>query len=511
MQARRLAGSTAIVMLAFGLDKVIGLARQAIIGHAFGTGSELDAYYAAFNVPDLLFTLISGGALATAFLPVLATYLAQDDRIAAWRLVSTVINAAFALTLLIAIIVAVLAPALVRTLVAPGFTPENQVLTANLMRLILISTVIFAVSGLLMTVLHAHQHFLLPALAPLLYDMGVIGGALFLVPRWGVYGLAIGVIAGALLHLGIQLPGLLHYHVRWFPLLNLRHPGLIRVAALLGPRVLGLAVVKINLLITTNLASRLGEGAVSALNYGWILMQVPETIFGTAIATVVFPTLADRAARGDRDGLRLAATATLRVILALTIPAAVGLIVLGYPLIQLFLERGEFGPESTQAVYWALIFYAPGVIVHAALEVVARLFYAQQDTRTPFLVASASMLVNVLLALTLMGPLSYGGLALANSLAVGLEVGLLLLIARQRLSGIEGARLVRTGLRSLLGAGAMALAIVAVVGRLAEARPILVGLGGTAMGTLVYLAVILALGSEEVRALPQLVRQRRVM
>lgn len=497
-------------MVAFGLGKVIGLARQAIIGHAFGTGHELDAYYAAFNIPDLLFTLISGGALATAFLPVLAAYLTKEDRDEGWRLVSTVINVAFALTVAAAVLIAIAAPVLVRTAVAPGFSPENQALTATLMRLILISTVVFAVSGLLMTVLHAHQHFLLPALAPLLYDVGIIAGALFLAPRWGVHGLAAGVIAGSLLHLGIQLPGLLYYRARWFPLFNLRHPGLIRVATLMGPRVLGLAVVKFNLLVTTNLASRLGEGAVASLNYGWVLMQVPETIFGTAIATVVFPTLAERAALGDREGLRSAATATLRTILALAIPAAVGLIVLGYPLTQLFLERGEFSRESTQAVYWALVFYAPGVVSHAALEIVARLFYAQQDTRTPLYVASVSMLVNVVLALLLIGPLSYGGLALANSLAVGLEVGLLLAIARRRLGGVEGRRLLRTGVRSLMAAGAMAGVTLAFVSSRPLAGPALLGLGGAAIGGLVYVGVVLALGSEEVRALPGLVLRRRV-
>lgn len=508
MRTRKLAGSAVIVMAAFGLSKVIGLARQAIIGQAFGTGHELDAYYAAFNVPDLLFTLISGGALGTAFLPVLATYLAKDDRDEAWRLVSAVINVAFVLTFVLAALVALLAPALVRGVIAPGFAAADQMLTANLMRLILVSTLVFAVSGLVMSVLHAHQHFLLPALAPLLYDLGIIAGALFLAPHWGVYGLAAGVIAGSLLHLGVQIPGLVHYHARWFPLLDLRHPGLIRVAVLMGPRVLGLGVVKLNLLVTTNLASRLGEGAVSSLNYGWFLMQVPETVFGTAIATVVFPTLAERAARDDREGLRSTATATLRIILALTVPAAVGLIALGHPLIRIFLERGQFGRESTDAVFWALQFYAGGVVVQSALEVVARLFYAQQDTRTPLLVATGAMLANVVLDLILIGPLSYGGLALANSLAVALEVSLLLVIARRRLNGLEGWRLARTGLRSVLAAGVMAAAIAAFAGRLPDAGPLVVGLGGAALGALVYLAAVLALGSEEVRALPGLMLRR---
>ncbi|RME47847.1 MAG: murein biosynthesis integral membrane protein MurJ, partial [Chloroflexi bacterium] len=418
--------STGIVMAAFVAAKLLGLAREIVIGRQFGTSGAIDAYYAAFQIPDLLFTLIAGGALVTAFLPVFTEYLTQGDTHDAWELASAVTNLVFLATAVLAGIVALLAPAIVGNVVAPGFDPARQALTVNLMRIILISTVVFGVSGIQMGILNAYQHFLLPAIAPAMYNLGIIAGALFLAPRWGVYGLAAGVVIGAALHLGVKIPGLVHYGMRYSPVLGLRHAGVRQVAWLMGPRVLALSVVKVTFLVNTNLASRLGEGSVAALSYGWNLMQLPETVFATAVGIVIFPTLAEFAARGQRDALRSALADTLRVIFALTVPAAVGLIVLGRPLIVLLFQRGAFDARSTEMVYFALQFYALALVGHSVLEIAARLFYAQQDTLTPFKVATISMLANIVLSLALIRVLSYGGLALANGLAFTLEASILL-------------------------------------------------------------------------------------
>jgi len=495
-------------MAGFVASKVLGLVREMVIARAFGTSGELDAYYAAFNLPDLLFALIPGGALASVFIPVLAGYLTQEDQPGAWRLSSGILNGVFAIVALLGLAVGLAAPILVQRVLAPGFSASQQALTVDLMRLVLLSTLIFALSGVVMGILHAHQHFLLPAVAPLLYNLGIIGGALFLSSSIGVYGLAVGVVVGAAMHLTVQIPALIQHGARWSPTLGLANPGLHRVVWLMGPRVLTLGVVRLNFLVMTNLASRLGEGSVSALNYAWLAMQLPQSILGTAIAIALFPTLSELAAQGERDSLRSTLSAALRAILMLTIPAAVGLILLGRPLIQFLFQRGAFQAASTQAVCWALQFYALGLVGHSALEVVARVFYAQQDTKTPLTIATGAMLSHLVLSLGLMGVLSHGGLALANSVAVTLEVSGLLWIAHKRLAGIEGDRIMASALRFTLAAAAMGGAVIALRGWGQGVNPLALGLGGSLLGSLVYLGAALALGCEEIKTLVRMVRQR---
>jgi putative peptidoglycan lipid II flippase len=394
---------------------------------------------------------------------------------------------------------------LVEWLIAPGFPPGTQLLTANLMRLALVSTLIFSVSGLAGGVLHVHQHFLLPALAPIIYNLGLIGGALFLAPTFGVNGLMWGAIAGAAGHLLIQIPGLIRYKISYYPRLGWTDPGLHQVAKLMGPRILTLGVIQVNFLVIFNLASRLGEGSVSALDYGWDLMQMPQTIIGSAIGIVLFPTMSELAAQGDRSGLRHTTSQALRIILALSIPAMVGLIVLGRPVIQLMFERGEFGPDSTAAVYQSLQFWALALVGHCALEVVNRLFYAQKDTFTPLLGALAGMIVNLILAVLLYRVLDAGGLALSNGVAVTVEVLIMLVVAHRRLAGVEAGPLLNTLARTLLAAGAMGGVIAAFTMVWPTLPPLFIAVGGGVLGVFVYVAAGLLLGLEEIRLVPRLV------
>lgn len=430
---RRIFISAIIVGCGFLVSKITGILDDLILAKIIGPGPQLDAYYAAFGLPDLLFTLIAGGALASAFIPMFSSRLARDDRSGAWRLASAVINTAFLAALSASLVLAMLAPWIVSQTVGAGFTPEQQQLSANLMRVILISTVLFSISGIVMSALQANQHFFLTALAPIMYNLGILGGVIFLAPRFGVWGPTIGVVAGALLHLLIQVPGLIKYQARWSPRLGWRDPDLRRVIRLLLPRVAGMGVVQLAALIATSLASQLGPGNVTALNYGWRVMQLPETLIATAIATAAFPTLSEFAARGDLERLRGTLGATLRAILALTIPATLGLLIFGRLAVQILFERGAFTAESTTLVTWAVQGYALGLIGQSLLEVGARTFYAQQDTRTPLFVAFGAMLINVVVSFALRDRLGLGGLALANSIGVSVEVAALLIILRRRL------------------------------------------------------------------------------
>ena len=504
---RQIARAASIVMVAFALSRVLGLVRQMVIAGQFGTGVEMDAYQAAFRLPDLLFQLMAGGALGSAFIPTFTGYLTRGDRAGAWHLVSAIINLVLVILTLTAIVGALVAPWLVEWIIAPGFDAPTAAHTVRLMRVMLISSVIFGVSGVLMGALNAHQHFLLPAVAPMLYNLSIIGGTLFLAPSMGVMGLAVGVVVGSALHLLVQLPGLIHFDVRYKPVLTVQDPGVREVARLMGPRVLGLAVVQLNFLVNTNLASRLGEGAVSALNFAWLLMLLPQGVFAQAVATAAFPTFAEQVARGERAAMRSALAATLRAIFALSLPAAVGLAVLRGPLIAMLFERGAFGETSTDLVAWALLFYALGLVAHAGLEIVARAFYALHDTKTPLLVGGGAMLLNVGLSLALpplfesLGWLPHGGLALANSLATTLELLGLLWIIRGRLQGLEEQRSRLTILRSTAAAALMGLALVALLWALPEANPLLMGPAGIALGATVYAGAAWALGVEEVRAI----------
>lgn len=508
---RHIARNTLVVGASFALAAAMGLLRNIVVARQFGIGAELDSFYAAFRLPDLLFTVVAGGALATAFIPVLAESLTRHDLGGAWRLASSVINLVVLAVSVLAIVAALGAPFLVRTLIAPGFTPAAQAETAALMRLVLVSTVIFGVSAVSTAVLHSMKHFLLPALAPVVYPLGVTAGAWFLAPSMGAQGLAVGAIVGALLHLAIQVPGLIRYGFRWQPVLGLRSREVRRVAILMGPRVLDLGVWHLTLLATTNLASRLDAGSVSALEWGWDFMQLPETVIGTAFGLVALPTLADLAASGDLQGLRHTLGETLRAVVTLTVPAAVGLILLGRPLLALVYERGAFDAAATEAVYTALRFYALGLVGHASLELAARAFFAQQDTVTPLLIAAGWSSLSILLGVLLMGVMGHGGLALANSVAITGEVLHLLLVLRRRWAGIEGrALLANLGRVAVTTAvmGAVVIGVLAVAEQMQWPALYTVAAGAGA-GVAAYLAAGALLGLRELRwSIDILMRQR---
>ena len=428
---RRIFISALIVGAGFLASKITGILDDLILARTIGPGPELDAYYAAFGLPDLLFTLIAGGALASAFIPVFTSFLTIGDRSGAWKLFSAVVNTAFIAAAIGAAILALFAPWIVAETVGRGFPPEYQQLCANLMRVILIGTMIFAISGVVMSALQANQHFFLPALAPIMYNLGILAGVIFLAPTLGVWGPAIGVVAGSLLHLLIQVPGLIKYKAAWTARLGWRDVQLRRVIRLMIPRVIGLGTVQLAGVITISLASTLTAGSVTALNYGWRIMQLPETLIATALATAAFPTLSEFAARGQIPQLRATLRITLLAILALTIPATLGLLILGRWMVQVLYDVSL---EATLLTTWALHGYALGLIAHSLLEVVARTFYAQQDTWTPLYVAIGAMGVAIVVSFALRSTLGVGGLALANAIGATLEVGTLLIILLRRLS-----------------------------------------------------------------------------
>jgi putative peptidoglycan lipid II flippase len=463
---RQIARAAGTVMFAILLGQIAGLARGIIVARTFGASPELDAFSAANRVSETLFLLVAGGALGSAFIPIFTGLLAKDDRDSAWRLASAIANAVTLTLSLLALLVAFFAPQVVHY--ALGIPDDSQIfaLTISLLRIQLISAVIFGLGGLIVGILNAHQLFLIPALTPAMYQIGIIFGALFLSPNMGIHGLAWGVVIGALLYLLVLIPSLLKQKGSYSFTLGLDNPNAKHVILLMGPRLLGVAVVQLNFWVNINLASQMPAGSVSGLNYGFSLMLMAQAIIAQSVAIAVMPTFSAQHALGQTDEMRGSLAATLRGVILLALPASLGLILLREPLIALLYQRGKFDALDTQIVSWALLWYAAGIVGHSIMEILTRAFYAQHDTKTPVIIGTIAMGLNVVFSIafsklfTSIGWMPHGGLALANSFATALEAIALFVVMRKRLNGIEGTHILR-GLISSIAAGlAMSLCIV---------------------------------------------------
>lgn len=384
-----------LIIAAFFLaDKVLAFVRAGIVSRLYSDQVHLlDTFNAANNLPDLLFALISGGALGMAFIPLLTEYLLKQGRAAAWDLFSRVANVGFLVTGGFAVVIAIFAQPIVDANlgIAPGFGAEQRRLLAELMRLNLIGTVVFSISGLVMAGLQANQHFTMPAIAPSMYNLGQIFGAIFLTPRFGIHGLVYGVIIGATLHLLVQVPALFKFGFRWIPALNLRDSGLLEALKLFAPRLATMFGVQIIFLARDNLASRLDQvGAVTSLTYGWMIMQVPETLLGTAIATAMLPTLAEFAVRQDWRGFSETIQRALQVLIALTLPIAAVMSAGIHPLV-----RGAFGFDEsiTRLIVWTTRAYLLTLAGYAVHEIAVRAFYARKEPKIPLYSVGIRLLI----------------------------------------------------------------------------------------------------------------------
>jgi putative peptidoglycan lipid II flippase len=515
----QIARAAAVVMLAFVASGVLGLVRQAAISSTFGAGATLDAFVAAQRVPETLFVLVAGGALGSAFIPVFTRFLATGDPDGAQRLANGVISLLIVAATTLIAVAFVLARPIVQRLLLPDAAPATQALSVELMRLMLPTVLIFGVSGLLMGVLNAHQHFLAPALAPSLYNIGLIFGALVLARGGNIRGLAWGAVIGALLHLGIQLPVIGRLRFRFRPALGFHVPGVREVLLLMGPRVLGLGVVQVNFWVNTALASGMMEGSVAALSIAFTLMFTVIGVLGQSVGTAVFPTLSALSARQEETAFRRTLAEALSGVLFLSIPAGIGVAVLSRPLVATLFERGEWTATDTAGTAWALAFFSLGMAGHTTLEVLVRAFYALHDTWTPVKVGTATMLLNIALSLTLIRVFGYpestdfahgpfGGLALAMSLATAVESTTLWIILRRRIGALDERRVLGGAARTLVAAGVMALAIGGLLAIWSGGPAVGRGVGGAALGGVVFWAVAWALRVEEAQTFPRALWRR---
>lgn len=434
-----LAIAAAIVAFGFIGSRLLGIVRTVAIAGAFGAGPDVDAYNIAFRVPDLIFQVLAGATLGSAFIPVFARIYRRESEEAAWRLASHVINVVTTATAALCVVAFIFAPLLV-PLLAPGLGKDigrHDELTdkaVTLTRIMLLSPLLFAVSGMVTGILNGRQRFFLPALSPMLYNLAIIFGAVFLADRWGVKGLAYGVVAGAALHLLVQVPGLFQERMKWQPGFGRHDPAVREVARLMGPRVVGLAAAQFNFVVTGFFASKVGASAISQLTYAWLLATLPLALFGMALSTAVFPRLADHAADEDIQSLRNTISRVLRVIMFLTIPAALGLAILREPATVVLLERGEFTRLDSLITASALGWYCLGIVPQAGIEIHSRGFYALGDTRTPVLLAVAAVVLNLVVSAALWHRFEHEGLAFSVSLAAWFEWAALYALYSRRTS-----------------------------------------------------------------------------
>lgn len=444
----------------FGINKVVALLRQTLIASYFGFSPEIDAFNVANNLPDMIFSLFSGGALALAFIPVFVEYIEEHGKAHSWKLFSKTANFLFLVTLGLCIIVAIFARPIVTSQfgISPGFSASQQDLVVSLMRINLIAILIFSLSGLVMASLQAHKHFLLPAISPILYNAGLIFGVVVLAPKFGIYGLALGTIIGALLHLGIQTPGIIHHQFRWHPLVDFNDPGFRKILKLMIPRILTVLLINITFLSRDNLASRLPIGSVTALTYGYFIMQVPETLIGTAIATAILPSLSELISKQKRAEFATMINHAIKVLIVTTIGISV-LISLTLPIFigSLF----DFGAENISLLTWTTRGFMLGLLGQCLLEVVVRAFYAQKNATLPLLATAARTIVFLILAVITFRSYGATGIAVVDSISVTIEVAILLyFLAKFKNKILQfGDTLIRTAIGGLVS-GALVLVII---------------------------------------------------
>lgn len=414
------------------ISSVLGLLRERLLLTNFGIGVEVDAYKVAFTVPDFMFMLLVSGALSVTFIPVFTKRIAKNNWESAWQLSNSLLNLLAIITGLTSFVIILAADWLVRYVVAPGLDPATQELAVDMMRIIALNPLLFAVSSVLTSVQQAVGRFFFYALAPSLYNIGIIFGIVVLAPTFGIIGVALGVLAGSIIQLLVSILGMVGLGFKYQPVINWRNRGFRKVLTLLPPRSLDQGIDYVNILVETNLASRLKEGAITAYQTAFTLHMVPISLIGVAISTAAFPSLSERLGQNRPDLFKKELAMVLRVITWLVLPAAViAYFGRGY-LVRLLVADGNPTIASLVGIL------AVAIIFRSLFHLLSRSFYAQQDTRTPLYISIVAIGLNIALAIRLAAPDAYGifGLALAQSITTAFEVFVLIAVLMKRYKGL---------------------------------------------------------------------------
>ncbi|HWJ03270.1 MAG TPA: murein biosynthesis integral membrane protein MurJ [Verrucomicrobiae bacterium] len=521
MSTKSVAKAAGLIAVATILSRALGFLRESLLSGFFGKGFVMDAYNAAFNMPDLFYALFVAGAFASAFIPVMSGYFARGDYEEAWEVASSVINLALLILCSLTILGLVFAPAIINFYI-PESSAETKQLATNLTRILLIQPMLLGLSGFAMGILNALKIFGPSAWGSVVYSAGVIVFGLGLrpflgtQPEQGVKAFALGVILGALGNFLVQIPALKRVGFKYTLTLNLRHPGVKRIAALALPMMMAFTFNQIMVVINQNLNSSLSPGSIAAFMYAYKLQQLPIGIFAFSIGAAVFPTMTELIAKKDWAGFRASFSAALRSIIFITVPITVGVIVLAKPLIEVVYQHGHFTAHDTMDVISPLVFFALGIVPQSAIVFLPRAFYALQETWTPVVLGIISLSINIVLMYLLVGPLQVGGLALAMSIKDIVNMLLLLYVLRRRMGPMDGKRIITSFLKVSVVSAAMGAVVYLVylsthvimpLGKIGSLMTLSVG---TLVGILVFVLGAYVLRMPELQFVANILKRKRV-
>ena len=462
---RTLARAGLVVSGAFLISRILGYVRIFVIADTFPVGRELDAFFAAFRIPDLIFQLVAAGALSSALIPIVSGLFTSNEQQRAWRVVSTVINLMLIALVTLAVVLFVLAPQ-VMAVITPGFGPVELDKTVELTRIMLLSPIFLAMGAVATSVLNSGGRFAASAVAPIVYNLVIIVAAKTLAPSLGIEGLALGVVLGSLGHLLVQIRPMARLGFRYQPRIETADPQARKALVLMAPRAFGLGVTQITFIVVTALASGLGVGAVSDFNFAFALLQIPLGIIGVPLGIVLLPSLSREAAVGREIAYVDLLTRALRLLMYVMVPIAILTGVLRQQVVEILFGSERVSPADLDLIATTLLCFMIGLTAHALIAVLARAFYARQDTLTPVLAAVGAVAINCTLAVALVGPYGLAGIAIAIAIAAWIEAIALLVILHRRLFHFTAQGLLRVGIESLVAgivAGAVAYGVLGVV------------------------------------------------
>lgn len=513
-QLARTAGMISGMIL---FSRLLGFVREALTANLF-TRAETDPFFAAFTIPDFMYYLLVGGALSAAFIPLFSEYLAKGEEDEGWKMASTFLNVTIILLACFSLLGMVFARQ-IAPLQAYQMKEGKLELLIVLTRMMFPAVFFTALAGLMGGVLNSYQRFFIPAFGPILYNVGIILGAWFLGPRFGIKGMAFGVVIGAIANFLTQafavkqISGYNPFYI------NLQHPGYKRMIRLMIPAILGLSATQLNIWATTNMASALPEGSITYLRLAQRLVLLPLGIFASAVSTAFFPTLSQLTAVGKWQEFKENLVLGIRVILFITIPSAFGFITMRTEIIRLLYERGEFTAYQSELTAYALLFYSLGLFAHGVIQILPRGFYALKDTITPVKVSISTVLLSIILNFLFLKytPLQHGGLALSFSLMGVANMLLSFYLLRKKVGGLRSGKLLKTGIQASIAALGMSVAIrlflpvwnqfLAGLGLTVNLFRLIQVMGGIGVGVLIYLALAAFLRMEEVKLIKKIIRK----
>ena len=449
------AGLLMIMML---ISRILGYVRDVVLLSSFGQDFRTDAYYAAFNIPDFIYSVLLGGALGSAFIPIFTQYLAQDKEEDSWIVASTIFNIMLIGAVVLISLGLIFTPQLME-LLAPGYDAQTKDLAVYLTRIMFGQAFFMCLMGIAQGICHSYKKFLAPALGSVLYNVAIIVVGLLLKDKLGIVAFTLGVVFGAFLNFAVQIPTLLDIGLKYKPLIDLHHEGVKKFFVLLVPVFVGLSVTHLNTFVSTNLGSSLGEGVVTALSNAQRLMMLPVGVFAISIAVASFPSMAAHVAQGKMDAYKEDLSLSFRTIVFINVPAAVGMAVLSVPIVRAMYMQGEFTLANMDLTADALVFYCIGLLGYGAQHALNRGFYAIQDTKSPVAINVGIIFVNIVLSIVLSKIMDYRGLALAYSIAGLLSIVALLWGLNRKVGKLGGRRIIISCLKSAISTAVMGVGV----------------------------------------------------